>query len=54
MNWAEAHDAYEDGLPAECAIAAVAERHDLAREHLRSSVIRTSEDDITVVIERDE
>ena len=52
MNWSEAHEAYEDGSPAEHAISAVADRHEVAREYLRSSVIRVSEDGMTVVVER--
>jgi hypothetical protein len=51
MDWPEAHEAYEDGSPAERAIAAVAGHHDVAREHLRSTVIRTSEDGLIVVVE---
>ena len=50
MSWPEVHEAYEDGSPAEHAISAVADRHDLAREHLRSTVIRASEDGMTVVV----
>ena len=53
MGWPEAHEAYEDGSPAERAISTVAERHDIAREQLRSSVIRASEDGMTVVVESD-
>jgi hypothetical protein len=51
MSWSEAHEAYEDGSPAERAIAAVAERHSLTDDQLRSSVIRTHEDGMTVVLE---
>ena len=53
MSWSEAHDAYEEGSPAERAIEAVAERHDLAREHLRSSVIRATDNGMAVVVESD-
>jgi hypothetical protein len=53
MSWSEAHEAYEDGSPAERAIAAVAERHEVAVDQLRSTVIRTSEDGLTVVVESD-
>jgi transposase-like protein len=51
MNWPEAHEAYEDGSPVERAIAAVAKRHDLTDDQLRSTVIRASEDGMTVVVE---
>ena len=54
MSWSEAHEAYEDGSPAERAIAAVADRHDVASEQLRSSVIRASGDGMTVVVESDD
>ena len=53
MSWPEVHEAYEDGSPAERAITAVADRHDVAREQLHSSVIRASEDGMTVVVESD-
>ena len=53
MSWSEAHEAYEDGSPVERAISAVADRHDVASEQLRSSVIRASEDGMTVVVESD-
>jgi hypothetical protein len=51
MNWSEAHDAYEEESPAERAIAAVARHHNVPRERLRSSVVRASEDGMTVVVE---
>ena len=51
MSWPEAHEAYEDGSPAERAIAVVADRHDVASDQFRSSVIRASEDGMTVVVE---
>jgi hypothetical protein len=51
MAWPEAHEAYKDESPVERAIMAVAERHEVVREHLRSSTIRTSEDGMTVVVE---
>jgi transposase-like protein len=52
MDWPEAHEAYdEEGSPAERAIAAVARHHDVAREHLRSSIIRANEEGMTVVVE---
>jgi transposase-like protein len=51
MSWSEAQEAYEDGSPTERAISAVADRHDVAREQLRSSTIRTSEDGMSVVVE---
>ena len=51
MSWPEAHEASEDGSPAERAIAAVADRHDVASERLRSNVIHASEDGMTVVVE---
>jgi hypothetical protein len=51
IDWPEAHEAYdEEGSPAERAIAAVAERHDVAVDQFRSTVIRTSEDGLTVVV----
>lgn len=51
MSWAEAHDAYEDGSPVERAISAVAERHEVPKEQLRSSIVRASENGMTTVIE---
>jgi uncharacterized NAD-dependent epimerase/dehydratase family protein len=51
MNWSEAHEAYEDGSPVERAIVAVAEHHDVTREQLRSSIVRASEDGMTIVAE---
>jgi hypothetical protein len=53
MSWAEAHEAYENGSPAERAIAVVSERYDVDADQLRSTVIRTSEDGLTVVVESD-
>ena len=53
MSWPEAHEAYEGGSPVKHAISAVADRHDVASEQLRSSVIRASEDGMTVVVESD-
>ena len=53
MSWSEAHEAFKDGSPAEHAIAAVADCHDIASVQLRSSVIRASEDGMTVVVESD-
>jgi hypothetical protein len=51
MTWPEAHEAYEDESPAKRAIAVVSERYDVADDQLRSTVIRTSEDGLTVVME---
>lgn len=53
LSWPEVYDAYEEGSPAERAIAAVAERHDIASKRLRTSIIRASEDGMTVVVESD-
>ncbi len=53
MSWPEASEAYEGRSPVERAISAVADRHDVASEQLRSSVIRASEDGMTVVVESD-
>lgn len=51
MDWPEAHATYEDGTPVERAISAVADRHDVAREQLRTSVIRASDGGMSVVVE---
>jgi hypothetical protein len=51
MSWPEAHDAYPEGSPVEQAISAVAEEYDVAREQLRSVVVRATEDGMTVVVE---
>ena len=53
MDWPEVHEAYEEGTPVERALSAVADRHDVARELLRSSVIRASDGGMTVVVESD-
>ncbi|HET7325451.1 MAG TPA: hypothetical protein VFJ06_14080 [Halococcus sp.] len=53
MDWPEAHEAHEDSSPVERAISAVADRHDVASEQLRSSVVRASEGGMTVVVESD-
>ena len=50
MDWPEVHEAYENGSAVERAISAVVNRHDVAREYLRSSVIRASTDGMTVVV----
>lgn len=53
MDWPEVHEAYEDGTPVERALSAVADRHDVARQQLRSSVVRASDGGMTVVVESD-
>lgn len=53
MGWPEAHETYEDRSPVERAISAVADRHDVASEQLRSSVIRANDGGMTVVVESD-
>jgi transposase-like protein len=51
MSWKMTHEAYEDGSPVKRAISAVAERHDVAREQLRSSIVRASDDGMAIVVE---
>jgi hypothetical protein len=51
MDWPEANEAYEDGSPVEQALSAVAEENNVAKEQLRSSTVRASEDGMTVVVE---
>jgi hypothetical protein len=53
MSWAEVNDTYaSDQTPAERALSAVADRHDIAQEQLQSTVLRTSDNGMTVVVER--
>lgn len=52
MDWEEVHEAYEDGSPVEKALSAVAKENNADRGKLRSSIVRATEDGITVVIER--
>ena len=53
LSWSEVHEAHEESSPAERAISAVADRHEVAADQLRSSVIRAHEDGMTVVVDSD-
>ena len=55
MSWSEINDAYASNqTPAERALSAVADRHDIALEQLQSTVIRAKDDSMAVVVEQDD
>lgn len=53
MSWEETHAAYEDSSPVEQALSAVAEENSVDRGQLQSSIVRSNEGGMSVVVERD-
>jgi hypothetical protein len=55
MDWSAVDEtAAADHTPVERALSTVAERGDLPQDQLRSSIVRTTEDGMSVVVVRDE
>jgi hypothetical protein len=54
MSWEEVNEAYASNkTPAERALSAVADRDAVAQEQLHSSVVRTRDGGMAVVVEHD-